>query len=258
MPRHPESGVAHHPEMTSQAPRSRTRPPADVDSAVRPRRQVKRSPPDRKVSARTQVGVSILVGLLTAIPVAFVSPPEFWPLVGWDTAAIVYLLWVWTTVWPQDAERTARLAELADPSRAAADVLLLSAAVASLVSVGFLLARAARDEGGGMELLRVGLGLTSVVLSWLVVHTTFTVRYAHLYYYADPDGGVNFNQQEPPSYADFAYLAFTVGTTFQVSDTDLENGHFRRTVLRHALLSYLFGTGILAAAINLIASLSSK
>jgi uncharacterized membrane protein len=113
-----------------------------------------------------------------------------------DKLVVVYLVWVWTTVWPQDAERTARFAEYTDPTRAAADLLLLSAAVASLVAVGFLLARAAQNEGSGMLLLRVGLGLASVVLSWFVVHTVFTVRYARLYYHADPDGGVDFNQQE--------------------------------------------------------------
>jgi uncharacterized membrane protein len=64
-------------------------------------------------------------------------------------------------------------------------LLLLSAAVTSLVAVGFLLARAAQNEGSGMQLLRVGLGLASVVLSWFVVHTVFTVRYARLYYHAD-------------------------------------------------------------------------
>jgi uncharacterized membrane protein len=69
---------------------------------------------------------------------------------------------------------------------------------------------------------------------------------------------VSFNEREPPCYTDFAYLAFTIGMTFQVSDADLETKEFRRVALRHALLSFVFGTGILATTINLVASLSSK
>jgi uncharacterized membrane protein len=82
------------------------------------------------------------------------------------------------------------------------------------------------------------------------------LRYA-LLYYAYPEGGIDFNQQERPSYRDFAYLALTVGMTFQVSDTDLQTSQIRATTLRHALLSFLFGAVILASAINLIAGLGS-
>lgn len=92
------------------------------------------------------------------------------------------------------------------------------------------------------------------MLSWAVVHTTFVLRYTRLYY-TGQDGGVDFNQPEPPAYLDFAYRAFTIGMTFQVSDTTIQAGAIRRTVLRHALLSYLFGTVIIATSINLVAGL---
>ncbi|WP_241972941.1 DUF1345 domain-containing protein [Cryobacterium sp. TMT2-14] len=94
----------------------------------------------------------------------------------------------------------------------------------------------------------------SVGLSWILVHTLFTLRYASLYY-SGPDGGVDFNQVVPPSYGDFAYLAFTIGMTFQVSDTSLQTHAIRMTALRHSLLSYLFGSFILATLINLVAGL---
>jgi len=61
-----------------------------------------------------------------------------------------------------------------------------------------------------------------------------------LLYYTGSDGGINFNQDDPPRYTDFAYLAFTVGMTFQVSATDLKTHLIRATALRHALLSYLW------------------
>ncbi|SFQ96123.1 Protein of unknown function [Lentzea waywayandensis] len=84
-----------------------------------------------------------------------------------------------------------------------------------------------------------------------------TLRYARLYYYG-ADGGIDFNQPEPPDYGDFAYVAFSIGMTFQVSDTSLSGREMRRTALKHALLSYLFGTGVLATTINLVASISSQ
>jgi uncharacterized membrane protein len=210
----------------------------------------------RKPSARTEVIVAALAGLIVAVPVTLHSSLELGLLVGWDTATVVYLTWVWMMIWPRDAEQTAQWAEYTDPTRALADLLVLTAALASLVAVGLVLAHAARSQGA-WEVLQVGLSLTSVVLSWAVVHTVFALRYARLYYLG-PDGGVDFNDENQPRYSDFAYLAFTVGMTFQVSDTALSSNEIRRTALRHALLSYLFGTGILATAINLVASLSSK
>ena len=89
-----------------------------------------------------------------------------------------------------------------------------------------------------------------------MVHTVFTLRYARLYY-TGTDGGVDFHQDDPPRDGDFAHLGFTIGMTFQVSDTDLTTTKVRVTALRHALLSYLFGAVILAATINLIAGLAT-
>ena len=113
----------------------------------------------------------------------------------------------------------------------------------------------AHSVQGADKGLLAALGLVSIAVSWLTVHTIFTLRYA-LLYYAGPVGGVDFHSGERPSYRDFAYLAMTIGMTFQVSDTDLASTAIRATVLRHALLSYLFGSLILAAAVNLVAGLS--
>ncbi|NGY65934.1 DUF1345 domain-containing protein [Lentzea sp. NEAU-D13] len=216
-----------------------------------------RSLPDGFVLARTKVAVAVAAGAVSGLVVALITGhAEFGPLVGWDVATLVYLVRAWLVIWPMDAEETAQHAVRNDPTRRVAEVLLLVAAIASLVSVGFVLARAAQTTGAA-ELLRVGLGVLSVVLSWTVVHTIFTLRYARLYYYG-ADGGVDFNQEEPPDYGDFAYVAFSIGMTFQVSDTSLSGREMRRTALKHALLSYLFGTGVLATTINLVASISSQ
>jgi uncharacterized membrane protein len=208
------------------------------------------------VSAQTEAVLSVLVGGVVAVPVSLAGTIALGLLVGWDVATIMYLSWIWPAILRRGADDTARRARITDPNRAVTDVLLLSAAVTSLVAVGFVLGRAAQSSGTA-ELVHVGLGLASVVLSWAMVHTVFTLRYARLYY-AEPVGGVDFNEPDAPTYSDFAYLAFTIGMTFQVSDTSLRSKEIRRTALRHALLSYLFGTGILATTINLVASLSSR
>lgn len=206
-----------------------------------------------RVPARRRVGVAWAAGLLSASAVAVVAPAELAPLVGWDVAALVWLIPLVLVLARLDAAGTAAAAARDDPSRAAADAIVLGAAVASLAAVGLVLFQAA-DRTGADKVLFVGLAVASVVCSWAVVHVLFTLRYARLYYGA-PVGGVDFNQDDAPSYADFAYLAFTIGMTFQVSDTQLTASAVRRTALRHALLSYLLGTVIVATTINLVAGL---
>jgi uncharacterized membrane protein len=160
---------------------------------------------------------------------------------------------MWHSLWSLDAADTARQARRESPHRPQADGLLLGASVASLIAVGLVLVRAGQSTGLTKGLL-VGLSVASIILAWSVVHTVYSLRYAKLYYEGTP-GGVNFNEEESPCYTDFAYLALTIGMTFQVSDTNLQNKNIRRTALRHALLSYAFGTLIIATTINLIAGL---
>ncbi|SFQ96132.1 Protein of unknown function [Lentzea waywayandensis] len=129
--------------------------------------------PDGFVLDRTKIVVAIAAGLVSGLVVTVTGHGEFGLLVGWDVATLVYLVRAWMVIWPMDAEETARHAVRNDPTRRVAEVLLLVAALASLVSVGFVLARAAHTSGAS-ELLHVGLGVLSVVLSWAVVHTIFT------------------------------------------------------------------------------------
>jgi len=182
-----------------------------------------------------------------------------WPyalLAGWDAAAVVFTAWVWALLATADPADTAAHARREDPGRAQTDLLVLIAAVANLGSVGYVLVQASSAKGSTQDLL-AGVGVLGVVLSWLVVHTLYSLRYARLYYTGHP-GGVDFNQQTPPRYVDFAYLSFTIGMTFQVSDTDLQTPAMRATALRQALLAYLFGAVIVAATINLVSQLATK
>jgi uncharacterized membrane protein len=205
-----------------------------------------------KRPAAVRVALVIALGLGVAA-LGWPLGPGLATLMGWDAAAIAYICWCWWDIASMSSDQTARHAIQKDPSRATASALLLGASVASLLAVAVVVARASHSSGlakGG----QICLVMMSVVLSWAVVHTVFTLRYAHLYY-LDPPGGVDFNQGDNPAYTDFAYLSFTIGMTFQVSDTDLTTPQLRATALRHALLSYLFGTVIGALTINLVAGL---
>jgi uncharacterized membrane protein len=203
--------------------------------------------------SRKRLAVAALAGVVAAVLVGLNGPFSLAALLGWDVAALMFSAWVWAIMIPADPETTATHATREDPGRGPSDAIVLAAAVASLVAVGYVLVRAGRTSGGAHDLL-VGLGLLSVAISWFTLHTLFTLRYARLYY-AGPDGGIQFNQAEPPRYLDFAYVAFTIGMTFQVSDTDLTDPGIRATALRQGLLAFLFVAIILAATINLVASL---
>ena len=228
--------------------------------------QARRTAPDRPfdatggrehgISSRPRVVSAVAAGIAGAVVMGFVGGWTFAPLVGWDVAAAVLVGSTWAIVLPMDAERTARYAVREEPGRAAADMLLVGASVASLLGVGFVIAAGGSAHGiRGAFLL--ALAVFTVVLSWSVVHTMFTLRYARLYY-TGPDGGIEFNgdPNDPPDYGDFAYVAFTLGMTFQVSDTNLTSKAMRRAALRHALLSYLFGVVIIAVMINLVVNVA--
>jgi len=205
--------------------------------------------------AGRRLTVAFAAGVVAAAVTLILGSAFYAPAVGWDAMAIVYCGWTWRVAWPLTPDETAARATAEDPSRASSDLLTLSASVASLGAVGIVLV-SAHSQAGSAQLLLAAFGLASVAVSWFTVHTIFMLRYA-LLYYTEPEGGVSFNQDERPSYQDFAYLAFTIGMTFQVSDTNLKSTVVRATALRHALLSYLFGAVILAAAINLVAGLGS-
>ena len=91
-----------------------------------------------------------------------------------------------------------------------------------------------------------------IALGWAAIHTTFTLGYARLYY-KPPIGGIDFESE--PDYRDLAYLAFTVGMTYQVSDTDISDRQIRRAITRQSLLSFVFGTVIIGTSINVLAGL---
>lgn len=201
-----------------------------------------------------RISVALLLGAAVALTVGHMAGWRF-ALTGWVVTAAVYVVWTRLILGGMDAEQTCRYATREDPTRWVSELVIMSASIASLGGVGYVVAAGSRSGPEGLAAAVVGI--LTVAASWFAVHTLFTVHYARLYY-SDEPGGINFHDPEPPRFRDFAYVAYTVGMTYQVSDTEIGLTSIRATVLRHALLSYLLGAVVLAVTINLIAGLGSK
>lgn len=208
----------------------------------------------RHVSARRRAIGSAAIGLVAGAALAFVTSWQLALMAGWDVTAVVLLIRVWATVGRLDPEHTRHVATREDNSRSSTDLLLVGASTVSLVGAGAGLLEA-KHSAPTLDAMLTASSILTVALSWAVVHTMFALRYAHEYY-SDPIGGFDFKMgNEPPDYRDFAYVAFTIGMAFQVSETDVTDRYVRRTVLRHSFIAYLFGAVILAVMVNVTATL---
>src|SRR5215831_15985548 len=208
------------------------------------------APAMRRAVTAFIAGLTVTVALL---------PFAAWGLAltgGWDTATLAFLLPAWSVIIRADSSRAPQLAAREDQTEGSARGLLVGASVASLLGAGYALLLAGRENGASRVLLS-GVAVLTVVLSWAVINTVSTLRYADQHFRSKP-GGIAFgteDSQQLPGYRDFAYVAFTIGMCYQVSDTTLRDPRIRRSALAHALLSYLFGVVIIAGTVNLIAGL---
>jgi uncharacterized membrane protein len=200
---------------------------------------------------RHGVGRLLLATAVGALCGAFVPGKLGWQVratLGWNMGATVLLLVAWSRIWRADAEATRRHAAPFDPGRTFVWAIVTVSSVFSLFAAAGLL-RQTRSEA---ELLAV-LCLWAVGSAWSVTHTSFALRYAHLYYRDEGqgEGGLEFPGNQAPHMLDFAYFAFTVGMCFQVSDVTVSSQRIRSAVLMHAVLSFAYNTVILALALNL-------
>jgi uncharacterized membrane protein len=202
----------------------------------------------------------IISGIAFFFTVGRIHQPEQAILV-WNIFAWCLIVLSWARILLADAKSSVQTARLQDSARLAIFIFVLIAALASLVSVAVLIggAKGLSHKALAEHLL---LAITTVVSSWLLVHTVFTLHYAHGFY-SDGDGdgdqdtygGLEFPNEKEPDFIDFAYFSFVIGMTCQVSDVQVSSQEMRRLALVHGLLSFLFNTVILALAINLSSGL---
>jgi uncharacterized membrane protein len=206
--------------------------------------------------ALRRAAVMAAVGLVVTAVLQQVVTLWMAAIAGWDAAALTFLVISWAIILRADGTHTRQLAVREDVTRGLAAVLLVGASVVSLVGAGFTLRLAGQESGPPRDLL-VGVAVLTVMLSWAVINTVYTLRYADMHYgLAGP--GIAFgggSGRDQPAYRDFAYVAFTIGMTYQVSDTTVCDPRIRRAVFSHALLAYLFSVVIIGGAVNVIAGL---
>jgi uncharacterized membrane protein len=208
-------------------------------------------PPHALARAAISVVAAGAVGL--GLHAVLGLPWKLSALAAWDAGGLTLLLLSWVTIAKCSAVTTRARAAADDPGRTVVYLIVLLSSGASLLATTALVRRAKLISGSEGDAL-VALSLANVALSWALTHTAFTLRYAHLYYREDAEGvgGVEFAGGAAPSYFDFAYLGFTVGMCFQVSDTVVTSPQIRRAVLLHATLSFIYTTAILAFVLNLV------
>jgi uncharacterized membrane protein len=203
-----------------------------------------------------RIGMSVVGGVAVGLGFAVARHPAVAVMAGWAVFAALFTVLTWLAVGRLDAQQTREHAKDNDPSDGMADTLVIIASLASIVGVGFLLA-GKRQNGQAAGPLEGIVGVAVVVASWAAVHTMYLLRYARMYYSAESTAPIDFHSDDKPDYQDFAYIAYTLGMTYQVSDTDFTQKKIRHVALRHALISYVFGAVILATTINLIVQLAS-
>jgi uncharacterized membrane protein len=199
------------------------------------------------------------LGTIAGLAIFVLSPAE-WPLltrllVAWNGGALLFLTLVYIWMIRLDAERIhARYRE----GDATAPVLLLVitiAALASLVAIVALLATV-KNVSPAQRILHVSLATTTVVVSWVIVATMFTLHYANLYYSAKADNPpLRFPQTAQPVFWDFIYFSFTIAAACQTSDVATMNVALRRVVTAQTLVSFVFNVSIVGFAVNVSASL---
>lgn len=200
----------------------------------------------------------LIVASLLGIATPFVLPPRASLAVrivaGWDLGSIVLLALAWAIIWTATPGQTRRRAGAQDPGRTFVWMLVLAASTFSIFAGAFVLRRARTLTSPSEASALVALCLVAVISSWALTHTSYALRYAHLYYRDDDEGigGLEFPGGAPPDAFDFAYFAFTLGMCFQVSDVCITSRQIRRATLGHSLLSFAYNTVVLALALNLI------
>jgi uncharacterized membrane protein len=200
-------------------------------------------------SAVVRLIASVIVGTLVG---SVVGPLDtgFGVLAGVAAVGATFVATGWILLWPMDAESTRHNARRESFRPVVEELVIVAAALGGLVSIVVLLIRGHQHT----DPAAAALGLVGVFMAWAGLHLMYATRYAYLFY-TPPEGGIDFNSDDPPAFRDFFYFSYNLGMTYQVSDTSVSSTTTRSVALRHCLLSYAFGTVILATTINLVAGM---
>ncbi|WP_031168850.1 DUF1345 domain-containing protein [Streptomyces durhamensis] len=202
------------------------------------------------LSAVPRLACAVVVGTAVGAVVGSATRREMGILSGTAATEAVFVVAGWLVLWPMDAAATHRNARREDLRPVLEELAVVATSLGGLVGIVLLLLLNGSRTGHAAALT----ALAGVFLAWAALHLMYAARYAHIYYDASA-GGIDFNSDLPPTYRDFLYFSYNLGMTYQVSDTAVSSPVIRAMALRHTLLSYVFGAGILATTLNLVASM---
>jgi uncharacterized membrane protein len=203
----------------------------------------------------------IVISLVVAVAGSFIFPFDaggyFSWLVLWDIFSVCYLICCWMVIFNLPVNKIKQRASGEDGSKAFVFAMVIISCIAAMVTVSLLVLKQTDEATKGWQL---AVSIAGMLFSWAMVHTIYTFHYAHLFYNEKGSGGLEFpgSKNEAPDYMDFAYFAFVLGCTFQVSDVEISSKYIRRVALFHGLLSFALNTFVVALSINIMASLLPK
>jgi uncharacterized membrane protein len=179
---------------------------------------------------------------------------------AYDAGAVTLLAFLWLKGLHDDPRMTRARAALDDPGRNLILMVVLLAVIVGLVAAIAIVGHGPLVHNATEKWAAYVLGVTAILIGWLLVHTVYTFRYAHLYWYDDDGdgsacGGIKFPGTEEPSDWDFAYFAFCIGTSFAVSDPQVTETRVRRDVIMHSVISFAYNSLIVGMVINLFAGI---
>lgn len=178
-------------------------------------------------------------------------------MIGWVTFSVCLIVMSWITFFITDSKQIREQSKVQDSSRSIIFIIVLVSTLASILAVILLIVTKKGGDNGASW--RLPIAIAGMLFSWFLIHTIFTLRYAHIYYgdhKSKPNahaGGLEFPGNAKPEYFDFAYFSFVLGMTFQVSDVQITSKRLRKLAMFHGLLSFGFNTIMIALTINLIA-----
>jgi uncharacterized membrane protein len=209
-----------------------------------------------RLGAMSRLAIALGVATLATVATRSLLSGDTAVLLSWDAFVLCYLAMGWAVIALTDESQTRERAQRYDPGGYVIFLMVVFAASASFVAIGFMVGEIRELPFWG-RVERLTLSVTALFLSWLLIHTLFAFHYARLYYFL-PKGkvshhaGLKFPDDDEPDYLDFAYYAFVVGMTSQVSDVAVLSRPMRRLTLIHGVLSFIYNIAILAMSINII------
>ena len=211
----------------------------------------------QQVRARPRLMTSVAAGVLVALALPAGHAAVTRALWAWDAGAGLYLLLAWHMIARAPLKNLRKRAQEEDDGAAAVLFMTVAAAVASLAAIVVELS-GVKGLPAGHQGLRVAWVAATFLISWLLVHTTFALHYAHIFHGAaagDSDRPLDFPGVETPAYMDFLYFSMVIGMTSQTADVAVASPRLRRLVMAHGLVAFIFNTSLLALTVNIAASL---